>query len=69
MADSRVLPISSVSYGLKAETSFGVGLDSSGDDGTAYLTQPVVQAQPTRSTNLPTRETFPTSEPMEGEDE
>jgi hypothetical protein len=45
MADSRVLPISSVSYGLKVETSFGVGLDSSGDDGTAYLTQPVVQAQ------------------------
>ena len=45
MADSRVLPISSVSYGLKAETSFGVGLDSSGDDGTAYLTQAVVQAQ------------------------
>ena len=45
MADSRVLPISSVSYGLKAETSFGVGLDSSGADGTAYLTQPVVQAQ------------------------
>ena len=45
MADTRVLPISSVSYGLKAETSFGVGLDSSGDDGTAYLTQPVVQAQ------------------------
>ena len=45
MADSRVLPISSVSYGLKAETSFGVGLDSSGDDGTAYLTQPVIQAQ------------------------
>jgi|TARA_Y100000310_G_scaffold49948_1_gene46114 hypothetical protein len=45
MADSRVLPISSVKYGLKAETSFGVGLDSSGADGTAYLTQPVVQAQ------------------------
>ena len=45
MADSRGLPISSVSYGLKAETSFGVGLDSSGADGTAYLTQPVVQAQ------------------------
>ena len=45
MADTRVLPISSVKYGLKAETSFGVGLDSSGDDGTAYLTQPVVQAQ------------------------
>jgi hypothetical protein len=45
MADTRVLPISSVKYGLKAETSFGVGLDSSGNDGTAYLTQPVVQAQ------------------------
>ena len=45
MADSRVLPISSVKYGLKAETSFGTGLDSSGADGTAYLTQPVVQAQ------------------------
>ena len=45
MADTRVLPISSVKYGLKAETSFGVGLDSSGADGTAYLTQPVVQAQ------------------------
>ena len=45
MADTRVLPLSSVKYGLKAETSFGVGLDSSGADGTAYLTQPVVQAQ------------------------
>ena len=45
MADTRVLPVSSVKYGLKAETSFGVGLDSSGNDGTAYLTQPVVQAQ------------------------
>lgn len=45
MADARVLPISSVKYGLKAETSFGVGLDSSGDDTTAYLTQPVVQAE------------------------
>ena len=45
MADTRVLPISSVKYGLKAETSFGTGLDSSGADGTAYLTQPVVQAQ------------------------
>ena len=44
MADTRVLPISNVKYGLKAETSFGVGLDSSGNDGTAYLTQPVVQA-------------------------
>ena len=45
MADTRVLPISSVYYGLKAETSFGVGIDVSGDDGTNYLTQPVVQAQ------------------------
>ena len=45
MADTRVVPVSAVKYGLKAETTFGVGLDSSGDDGTAYLTQPVVQAQ------------------------
>lgn len=45
MADTRVLPVSSVKYGLKAETSFGVGLDSDGNDGTAYFTQPVVQAQ------------------------
>ena len=45
MADTRVVAPNSVYYGLKAETSFGVGLDSSGDDGTAYLTQPVVQAQ------------------------
>ena len=44
MADTRVLPISNVKYGLKAETTFGVGLDSSGNDGTAYITQPVVQA-------------------------
>lgn len=45
MADTRVLPVSNVKYGLKAETSFGVGLDSDGNDGTAYLTQPVLQAQ------------------------
>jgi hypothetical protein len=45
MADTRVVPISSIQYGLKAETSFGVGLDTSGNDGTAYNTQPVVQAQ------------------------
>ena len=48
MADTRVVPVSSVKYGLKAETSFGVGLDtdlSSGGDTTAYLTQPVIQAQ------------------------
>lgn len=45
MADTRVVPVSAVKYGLKAETSFGVGLDSAGNDGTAYLTQPVIQAQ------------------------
>jgi len=45
MADTRVVPVSSVKYGLKAETTFGSGIDVSGDDGTAYLTQPVVQAQ------------------------
>ena len=45
MADARVVPISDIKYGLKAETSFGVALDSSGDDGTAYLTQPVVQVE------------------------
>jgi len=45
MADTRVLPVSNVKYGLKAETAFGVAIDSSGADGTAYLTQPVVQVQ------------------------
>ena len=45
MADTRVVPVSAVTYGLKAETTFGVALDSSGNDGTAYLTQPVLQAQ------------------------
>ena len=47
MADTRVVPVSSVKYGLKAETgsAFGVGLDSSGNDGTAYLTQPVLQVE------------------------
>lgn len=45
MADTRVLPVSGVKYGLKAETSFGVALDSSGADGTAYFQQPVVQAE------------------------
>mgnify|MGYP003109657757 CR=1 FL=1 len=45
MADTRVLPVSSVKYGLKAETSFGVGLDSASNDGTNYLTQGVVQVQ------------------------
>tara|TARA_R100001594_G_C4035381_1_gene262102 strand:- start:593 stop:1678 length:1086 start_codon:yes stop_codon:yes gene_type:complete len=45
MADTRVLPVSNIKYGLKAETSFGVAIDSSGSDGTAYLTQPVVQVE------------------------
>jgi len=45
MADTRVVPVSSIKYGLKAETTFGTALDQSGADGTAYLTQPVVQAQ------------------------
>ena len=45
MADTRVIPASAVKYGMKAETTFGTALDSSGADGTAYLTQPVVQAQ------------------------
>lgn len=45
MADTRVLPVSGVKYGLKAETSFGVALDSTDADGTAYFTQPVVQAE------------------------
>lgn len=45
MADTRVLPVSGVKYGLKAETSFGVGLDTSGADSTAYHTQPVVQVE------------------------
>ena len=45
MADTRVVPVGNVKYGLKAETTFGDALDNSGADGTAYLTQPVVQAQ------------------------
>ena len=45
MADTRVVPISDIQYGLKAETTFGTGLDVSSNDSTAYLTQPVVQAQ------------------------
>ena len=58
MADTRVLPVSSIKYGLKAETgsAFGVGIDSSGNDGTAYLTQPVVQVEkPTFNINRESR--------------
>jgi len=45
MADTTVVPVSAVKYGLKAETTFGDALDNDGADGTAYLTQPVIQAQ------------------------
>ena len=47
MADARVLPISDVKAGIKAETdgNFGVGLDNSGADGTAYRQLPIVQVQ------------------------
>ena len=45
MADTRVVPVSAVKYGLKAETTFGDAIDNSGADGTPYLTQPVLQAQ------------------------
>ncbi len=58
MADTRVLPVSGIKYGLKAETgsAFGVGIDHSGADGTNYLTQPVVQAQkPTFNINRESR--------------
>ena len=47
MADARVLPISDIKMGIKAETSsngFGVGIDSSGNDGTPYRQLNVVQA-------------------------
>ena len=45
MADSRVLPISDVKVGIKAETSFGVGLDSAGNDSTNYRQLPIMQVQ------------------------
>ena len=35
--NAKVMPISKVVAGIKAETSFGVGLDSDGNDGTASL--------------------------------
>ena len=41
----KVVPISKVVAGIKAETSFGVGLDSSGDEGTAFRQLPIVQVQ------------------------
>jgi len=42
---SKVVPISKVVAGIKAETSFGVGLDSAGDEGTAFRQLPIVQVQ------------------------
>ena len=54
MADARVLPISDVKVGIKAESSFGVGLDSAGNDGTAYRQLPVMQ--PSKPTFNVTRE-------------
>ena len=41
---TTVIPISDVKMGIKGETTFGVGIDSSGADGTAYRQLPVVQA-------------------------
>ena len=41
---TAVIPISDVKMGIKGETTFGVGIDSSGADGTAYRQLPVVQA-------------------------
>ena len=40
-----VIPISDVKLGIKGETTFGTGIDSSGADGTAYRQLPVLQAQ------------------------
>ena len=46
MAISKVIrPISDVRVGIKAESSFGAGLDNDGTDGTAYRQLPVVQVQ------------------------
>ena len=43
--NAKVMPISNVVAGIKAETSFGAGLDSSGDEGTAFRQLPIVQVQ------------------------
>ena len=42
---TTVIPISDVKLGIKGETTFGTGIDSSGADGTAYRQLPVLQAQ------------------------
>ena len=39
-----VIPISNVKMGIKGESTFGTGIDSSGADGTAYRQLPVLQA-------------------------
>ena len=52
--NANVLPISYVKIGIKGDTSFGVGLDSSGNDGTAYRQLPVIQ--PSKPTFNITRE-------------
>ena len=52
--DTTIVPISDVKVGIKGETSFGVGLDSAGNDGTAYRQLPIVQ--PTKPTFNVTRE-------------
>ena len=41
----KVMPISKVVAGIKAETSFGVGLDNAGDDTVAFRQLPIVQVQ------------------------
>ena len=46
MAISKVIrPISDVRVGIKAESSFGAGLDNDGTDVTAYRQLPFVQVQ------------------------
>jgi hypothetical protein len=47
MADARVVPVGQIKAGIKAETdgNFGVALDSSGADGTAYRQLPIVQVE------------------------
>lgn len=41
---TTIVPISDVKVGILGETAFGVGLDSSGDDGKAYRQLPLIQA-------------------------
>ena len=41
---TTVIPISDVKMGIKSEATYGVGVDVSGADGTAYRQLPVLQA-------------------------